>query len=43
MTKQEKESLSERYHKAFEARQELYKLIKKVIYETEMWKKCKRF
>lgn len=36
MSKQEKESLAKRYHKSFEARQELYKLMKKVIYETGM-------
>lgn len=36
MTKQEKEDTSKRYHKAFETRQELYKLMKKVIYETGM-------
>lgn len=35
MSEQEKEGLAKRYHKAFEARQELYKLMKKVIYETE--------
>ena len=36
LTEKEKTELSKRYHETFELRQELYKLMKKVIYKTGM-------